>query len=80
MKQSEWAAVILIAIVSLIGSYFIGTTFISSSDDRTAQIEQVNPISSDLDTPSEDIFNQDAINLTEIIEISESNTSQPFKN
>ena len=80
MKQSEWAAIILIAVISLVGSYFIGNTFVRSEEDRSARIEQVNPISAELDAPDEEIFNSDAINLTEIIEIGESNTSQPFRN
>lgn len=78
MKQSDWAAVILVAGLSLIFSYVLGANFLSPSDNRVAEIEEVIAVQDNFPQPDPEIFNKDAINIAELIEIDESNNKAPF--
>lgn len=80
MKSTDWAAIIIVVAVSAVFAFVLGGTFISSDDDKTAQIEEVTEISEDFGTPNPEVFNDEAINLTQIVEITESESTQPFSN
>ena len=80
MKQSEIALVILIIVLSLVTSYFVGNTLFQPPEGRSAEVEIVKPIQSIIPEPDSTIFNADAINPTPRINISESNSNQPFTN
>lgn len=69
---------VLIVSISLLFSYFIGNSLFASEGDRTAQVEEVHPISPEFAQPDPEIFNEDAINLVERIDVGDTNTTNPF--
>lgn len=79
IKQSDIAVLILITAISLVVAYFIGNAVINSPDSRSTLVEIAIPISEDFPEPDVRIFNKDSINLTEKIEIGDSNTVNPFE-
>jgi hypothetical protein len=80
IKQSDMAMLVLVISVSLVVSFFVGDALINTPQNRSSEVEVVTPISSEFPAPSIDIFNEDAINPTEVIEIGNSNQEQPFGN
>lgn len=80
IKQSDVALLILVASISLLASYFVGNALINSPDNRQADIETVVAISPDFPIPDTSIFNGDAINPTQLIQIGQGNSDQPFEN
>jgi len=78
MKQQDIAMLVLIVSVSLVVSYFVGNSIFGGEKNRTAEVEEVQPISSEFPQPDETIFNEDSINLTETINIGESSSTSPF--
>lgn len=80
MKQSDIAMVILVASLTLLVSFVIGGRLINSPNVRTTEVERVVSISADFPVPdTTTIFNEDAINPTQLIQIGNSNTEQPFE-
>ncbi len=80
LKQSDVAMLVLVVAISLVISYFIGDALINTSANRQVEVEVIKPISDQFVLPSTDIFVKDYINPTELIEIGNSNNSQPFGN
>ena len=80
MKQSDIAALILVVALTVIASFFIGNQVISTPEDRTAEVEVVEPISTEF--PSVDreiIFVEGYVNPTALIRIGETGGDQPFQ-
>jgi hypothetical protein len=80
LKQSDIAMLVLIVAISLIASYLVGDALINTSANREVEVQVISPISDQFTTPSADIFVDDFINPTELIEIGNSNNNQPFGN
>jgi len=78
MKQQDIAMLVLIVSISLTISYFVGNAIFGGESNRSAEVENITPISSEFPQPDEDIFNEDAINLVETITIGETSSSNPF--
>lgn len=78
MKQADLAMLILIVSFSLVTSYFIGNALFGGETNRSTEVEKVEPISADFPQPDATVFNEDAINLTETINIGESSSASPF--
>ena len=78
MKQQDVAMLILIVSLALIISYFVGNALFANSESRTAEVERVQVISSEFPQPDPTIFNKEAINLTETINIGGPGTGNPF--
>lgn len=79
IKQTDIAIIILVASVSLVASYFIGDALINTDASRSTEVEVVTPISADFPIPSPEIFNDKAINPTELIKIGDDTTDKPFR-
>ena len=69
MKQKDIALIIIIVFVSGMLSFFASRYLLVPSDVRTAQVEVVEPITSDFTEPDKRYFNEKSINPTETIEI-----------
>lgn len=80
MKSTDWAAIVLVTVFSLVFAFVVGGKFLSNDEDKSAQVEEVIEIKSNFGTPSTAIFNEQSINLTQIVEVSESDSTQPFSN
>lgn len=78
MKQKDIAMLVLITSLSLIVSYFLGNALFGGESSRQAQVEKVQPITSEFTQPDAAIFNDDAINLTETIKIGDTTSTNPF--
>lgn len=64
MKNSEIAAIILIAATSVGIAYFVADAVIGKPQNETVKVKTVEAITSSIDEPDEAIFNKDAINPT----------------
>jgi hypothetical protein len=78
MKKNDIAVIILIVSISLVLSFFGAKALLGDPKTQAAKAEVVEPISADITTPSNKIFNKDAINPTVNIQIGNSSNQQPF--
>lgn len=78
IKQSDIAMIILVAAISFLAAFFVGSTVINTSDAKSTAVEVAVPISAEFPEPSSKIFNDDAINPTELIKIGDANKDKPF--
>ena len=80
MKQNDIITILVIVFVSLVLSFFIAGAIINTDDSKSAEVEVVQPIESGFNTPDDRIFNDEAINPTELINIGGSQSNTPFEN
>lgn len=78
MKQKDIALILAIVLISGFVSFFASRYLIVPSDERQAEVEVVEPIVADFDTPSNKYFNEKAVNPTETIEIGANGNASPF--
>ncbi len=71
MKNSDIAALILIASLSVIVAYFVAEAVIGQPTSESVKVKTMEPITSQVETPDDTIFNKDAINPTVKVEIGE---------
>lgn len=80
MKQKDITLIIVVAFVSGVFSILVSNVFISSPKSRKTLVEVVDPISSEFNQPDKKIFNKDAVDPTQNIQIGENPNPQPFNN
>jgi len=78
IKQNDIAVIILVVSISLVASYFIGNAVINTDANRSTEVEQVAPISPEFAQPDTSIFNDSAVNPTELIKIGSGGSDTPF--
>lgn len=78
MKQKDIALIVVVAIVSGVISIFITSTFVVGKSTKELKAETVSPISSTFDKPDDQVFNSNAINPTQLIQIGENNNQNPL--
>jgi hypothetical protein len=78
MKKNDIALVVLIVSISLVVTYFIAKAIVGDPKGQEVSAEVVEAITPDLATPSNKIFNRDAINPTIVIHIGDPSNQQPF--
>lgn len=71
MKKSDIAAVILIAAVCVLLSYFVAKMIFGDPQEESAIVKVADTITEEIAEPSEYIFNDEAINPTVEISIGE---------
>ena len=76
MKNTDIAAVILIASLSMLAAYFIADTLIGRPDAESVKVRTVDSLSSDVTNPDPTVFNRDAINPTVEVIIGGQNKSR----
>ena len=64
MKNSDIAALILIASLSMLIAYFIADAVIGKPSSESVKVKTIAPITAEVATPDSSIFNEDAINPT----------------
>lgn len=64
MKNTDIAAVILIASLSMLAAYFIADAVIGRPDAESVKVRTVDSLTSDVTPPDPSVFNKDAINPT----------------
>ncbi len=75
MKNTDIAAIILIASLSMLAAYFIADAMIGKPGGQTAKVKTVEKISSDIQEPDASVFNSNAINPTVPVFIGENTTT-----
>lgn len=78
MKKNDIALIVLIVSISLVVTYFVAKAVLGDPKGQEVSAEVVEPITPDLTTPSNKIFNRDAINPTVVIQIGNPSNQQPF--
>lgn len=78
MKQRDITLFVMVGIVSLVASALFSNLVIRSPKNRSAQVEVVEPISSEFTEPDSKYFNEDSINPTQIIQIQDNKNQKPF--
>lgn len=78
MKQKDIAVIILVVGVAAIASFFLSRLLFQSGDKREQKAEVVDVITADFNPPSDKYFNDQAINPTQLIRISDNNNENPF--
>ena len=79
IKQSDLAMIVLVTAISLVAAYLVGGALINSPESRSTPAEIAIPISAEFSTPDVRVFNENAVNPTELIKIGDSNTTSPFQ-
>lgn len=77
MHQKDIALIIVVVFVSGVASFFLSGVLFNTSD-LVENVETVESISAEFETPDKRFFNADAINPTQLIKIGEDGNNQPF--
>ncbi|MDB5184312.1 MAG: hypothetical protein JWN38_120 [Candidatus Saccharibacteria bacterium] len=77
MKQKDILLLIVIVFISTLFAVGISKVVFHSTA-RDAQAESVDVITADFPTPDPKYFNEQAVNLTRLIQISGNNNDNPF--
>ncbi len=78
MKRKDMLSVIAAIIVAAVISFVVFSKLIFNGNDRNIKAETVEPITSDFKLPDTKIFNAEAIDPTQLIEIGPNANNQPF--
>jgi mannitol-specific phosphotransferase system IIBC component len=78
MKQKDIATIAVVAIVAAVISLLVTQTIFVSKKSRELTAETVEPINATFNQPDKTVFNQNAINPTQLIQIGDSTRSTPF--
>lgn len=80
MKKNEIALLILIIAISVGIAYAIGQSIFGKTATKPVQVETATAISSEIDAPSQSVFNPNGINPTVPVKIGDPSNQQPFGN
>lgn len=75
MKNTDIAAVILIASLSVVAAYVFASALIGKPGSETVKVKTIEPISAEITEPDKTVFNEDAINPTVEVIIGDSATN-----
>lgn len=78
MVRKNLPVFIVIFVSALVVSFLLKNLLAPSEEERVQTVESVEPISEQFDSPNSRIFNDSAVNPTELIEITEGTGSTPF--
>ncbi len=79
MKQTDIAMLVLIVSITLVVSYFLGNAVLGGDSNRSTEVEKVVEISGEFPPIPEEVFNDEAINLTRQIDIGGNSSTDPFE-
>jgi hypothetical protein len=79
MKQKDIALIAVVVFMSGVLALVISNIFFSSKEDKQQKAEIVDVITADFPTPPSKYFNSNSIDPTQLIQIGESNNTNPFK-
>ena len=78
IKQKDIILIAIVIIFAGVVSVLISNFFFAPDTGKNLKAEIVERITSDFQPPDPEVFNNDAINPTQLIEIGDSNNTQPF--
>jgi hypothetical protein len=77
MKNTDYAAIILIASISMLAAYFVADAVIGRPGNESVKVKTVEEVTADVQQPDASVFNKDAINPTVPVIIGDAATTQP---
>jgi mannitol-specific phosphotransferase system IIBC component len=78
MKQKDIALIIVIAFVGAVFSLLLTQTIFVTKKSQKLTAEVIEPITSEFKEPDRAVFNNNAINPTQLIQIGDSSNPTPF--
>ncbi len=78
MKQKDIAIIVVAVVISGVLSFVISSKLFAIPQDQQAEVEVIEPITSDFPQPDARYFNAKSVNPTQSIEIGEDQNPQPF--
>jgi hypothetical protein len=78
MKKTDWAMIVMIVIFAGVISYLLANALLPAPNKDPQTVPTAEAITSGVDTPSNKIFNSNAINPTVRITIGGQNDKPPF--
>lgn len=79
MKQKDIALIIVVIFFAAIISFAVTQMLFSTKGNKSLSAEIVEPISSEFKEPDKTVFNSDAINPTQLIQIGDQNNQNPLR-
>jgi hypothetical protein len=78
MKQKDIALIIVIVFVSAVVSLFLSKIIFVTPKNRQAQVEIVQPITSNFPQPDNRYFNSNSFDPTQLINVGQNSNTNPF--
>jgi archaellin len=78
MKRKDIAVIIVVAVFAGVISILITSTLFVGKKGKELKAETVSAITSDFQKPDPKVFNQNAINPTQLIQIGDNNNQKPL--
>ncbi len=78
MKQKDIALIIVVAFFAAIIALLLTQTLFVTKKSKELTAEKVEPISAEFKTPDPAVFNDKAINPTQLIQIGDGTNTNPF--
>jgi hypothetical protein len=78
MKQKDIALIVVIAFISAIISFFVSNKIFVTPSTRQQQVEVVDNINADFQSPDKKYFNSTSIDPTQSSQIGTDNNQNPF--
>lgn len=78
MKQKDIALIVIVAVVAGAFSLVITSTLFVGKKGKDLKAETVSQITSQFDKPDERVFNSNALNPTQLIQIGDNNNPNPL--
>ncbi len=69
MKQKDIIIIIIVVFVAGVSSFFVSRMFFGKESDRNVEVKVVEVITTDFTPPSDQYFNENSVNPTQIITI-----------
>jgi cyclophilin family peptidyl-prolyl cis-trans isomerase len=69
MKKTDITLVVMIATISVVTTFFVARAIFGDVYDGKATVKTIESISSNVEEPSTDVFNKDAINPSVRVQI-----------
>lgn len=78
MKKNDLALILVTVFFAGVISLLVSKVFFTSGENSQLEAQVVQPITTDFQKPDERVFNEDAINPTQLIQIGNNSKSDPF--
>ncbi len=78
MKQKDIALIVVVGFLAAIFSLLLTQTIFVTRENRNLSAEVVEPISAEFKQPDKNVFNAEAVNPTQLIQIGDSTKQTPF--
>ncbi len=77
-KQQDIIAIVVAVVAGILVAYIVDKYVLSNASSKNIQVDVVPTITTDFNKPPSKYFNSQAVDPTQIINISPNNSQQPF--